>query len=211
MNAVQEKKKIKKLFKIIIIVFAAVLLLLFALIGVYNLISGKVDTHGDVSGIVFAPADYDLNIFENEIYLSKERDIYYSEYGSGELIDDGNYEIHGDAAVFFKNYFDCVINGRYEEYPDFFTDSFFQKHTIPEKFTMQMIYDIKVNLHDRQYTETNGVTNMISYFVVDYKIMNNNGTFRGDVESDTVRSLFFVLSTVEGVTKISALNYVNYS
>ena len=74
-----------------------------------------------------------------------------------------------------------------------------------------MIYDIKVNLHDRQYTETDGVTNMISYFVVDYKIMNNNGTFRGDVESDTVRSLFFVLSTVEGVTKISALNYVNYS
>lgn len=37
----------------------------------------------------FAQADYTYNIFDDVLYNAKEREIYYSEYGSGELIDEG--------------------------------------------------------------------------------------------------------------------------
>lgn len=69
---------------------------------------------------------------------------------SGELIDEGAYESYGEQAVFFRKYFDCVINGRYEEYPELFTDGFFKRYTIPERFTMQKIYDIRVDLTDKK-------------------------------------------------------------
>ena len=126
----------KRIFQAICLVAAAVLVcstaVLLALLLCVQLISQalieKVDTYVRLDGIRFAQADYEYNIFDDVLYNAKEHDIYYSEYGSGELIENGAYEQYGDQAVFFRKYFDCVINGRYDEYPKLFTDDFFKKN-----------------------------------------------------------------------------------
>lgn len=212
MDKNERKKKMRKGLRIVGIVIAVLLVLLLCVYWISQAMVEKVDTYVRLEGIRFAQADYTYNIFDDVLYNAKEREIYYSEYGSGELIDEGAYESYGEQAVFFRKYFDCVINGRYEEYPELFTDGFFKRYTIPERFTMQKIYDIRVNLTDKIEAEVDGKQTTLYCYMVSYKIMNNNGTFRGDVGSDTVKPLYFEICTLgPNDTRIHTLNFVNHA
>ena len=190
MDKNERKKKMRKGLLIVGIVIAALLVLLLCVYWISQTMVEKVDTYVRLEGIRFAQADYTYNIFDDVLYNAKEREIYYSEYGSGELIDEGAYE----------------------EYPELFTDGFFKRYTIPERFTMQKIYDIRVDLTDKKEAEVDGKQTTLYCYMVSYKIMNNNGTFRGDVGSDTVKPLYFEICTLgPNDTRIHTLNFVNHA
>ena len=212
MDKNNRQNKMRKALLIVGIVTAVLLALLLCVQLISQALIEKVDTYVRLDGIRFAQADYEYNIFDDVLYNAKEHDIYYSEYGSGELIENGAYEQYGDQAVFFRKYFDCVINGRYDEYPKLFTDDFFKTHTIPERFTMQKIYDIRVDLNDKKSAEVDGKQTTLYCYMVSYKIMNNNGTFRGDVGSDTAKPLYFEICTFDSNgTRIHTLSFVNHA
>jgi hypothetical protein len=61
--------------------------------------------------------------------------------------------------------------------------------TVRERFTMQMLYDIVVTRH---YTESGVV------YSLEYKIMNNNGSYRSDMPSDCSKTHYFVISDYNG-------------
>ena len=104
-------------------------------------------------------------------------------------------------AKFFYDYFDCVINGKFDSYPTFFTADYIARDLLPKKFTMQKIYDIEVTFYSR---ETENAAPMIyrDTFEVRYKIRSNNGTLRSDLESDTIRPLVFELIVEQNDVKI---------
>lgn len=223
-NISKRKTKLKKLSLIIIIILFSMLLLLAVLWGISALLKkDKIPTRVVDGTIRFSDVNYDINIFDDPIYVGKERNIMYLEYGTGSLVGGsytGDDAWHGIApeseyanecaeAIFFRNYFICLISGEYSAYPDFFTDNFFNYYTVPEKFTMQKIYDITVSLYNREGINYEDGTAVIEHYIVNYKIMNNNGSFRGDIGSDAEKPLYFKLLKYNGVIKIEAITFIN--
>lgn len=165
--------------------------------------------------IRFSDVDYDIDIFQDPVYATKNLNITFIEYGDSTPISD-NYEegswhgiasavayrSKGSEAEFFREYFIKVISGDYKNYPKMFSDNFFKYYSLPEKFTMQKVYGIEVEVFNRTQEES-GV--IVSNYIVRYKIMNNNGSFRGDVPSDTVKPLYFKLVNNNGVVKIDSI------
>lgn len=194
--------------KIIIITFAAIiaLLLIFALTaGIISLI-GRVDTVNPTGGgtVSLAPADYGEDIFADKTYASKNRDVFFDYDGDAEYITADNYLTFSPAGQLFYRYFLCVINGEYEDYPQFFSASFLSSAVLPERFTMQKLYDISVTLESRQSKDDG----WLETYSVRYRIMDNNGTFRSDLKNNTVIPLIYtvyVTDTDAEITGITAL------
>ena len=157
--------------------------------------------------ILFAPADYETDIFEDQNYLSMNRSIKYIDGAQSTevaLDEDGSY--FGTGLVFFQNYFNCVINGEYERYQTLISDDYDDKNAypIPEKFTMQKIHSISVE-HRRDADTIVSSNEVRRYYVVKYQIYQNNGTFRDDIRPTDVLPLLFELTTIGEETKITKI------
>ena len=157
--------------------------------------------------ILFAPADYETDIFEDQTYLAMNRDIKYIDGAQSTevaLDEDGSY--FGEGLVFFQNYFDCVINGDYERYQTLISDDYDENNAypIPKTFTMQKIHSISVE--HRGDADTIVSSNEVRrYYVVKYQIYQNNGTFRDDIRPTDVLPLLFELTTVGERTQITKI------
>lgn len=150
----------------------------------------------------FYPANYDEDIYADEEYKQKERRIAYKNGADTYYLDEGDYKEHGRTIEFFGRYFDTVINGRYEEYDDYFTDFYFENQSNKERFTPQKIYDIMVTLLGS--TASEGITTYNYY--VEFKIVKNNGTFRNDIGSNASRRVVYEL--VESDNGTVLINYI---
>ena len=157
--------------------------------------------------ILFAPADYEADIFEDETYMKMNRDIKYIDGAQSTevaLDEDGSY--FGTGLVFFQNYFNCVIRGDYETYRTFISDDYDTKNAypIPAMFTMQKIHSISVE-HRGDADKIVSQNEVRRYYVVKYQIYQNNGTFRDDIRPTDVLPLLFELTTVGEETKITKI------
>ena len=157
--------------------------------------------------ILFAPADYEADIFQDPTYMSMNRDIKYIDGAQSTEIaldEDGSY--FGAGLVFFQQYFNCVINGDYETYQTLISEDYNEKNAypIPEKFTMQKIHNISVE--HRSDADTIVSQNEVRrYYVVKFQIYQNNGTFRDDIRPSDILPLLFELTTVGEETKITKI------
>lgn len=219
----KDKKRLKKAAFIVLAAFGA-LAVLYGITLVISLIfkSDKIPTRVVDESITFSDVNYDFDIFSDPIYASKDINITLNEYGDvftigSEYEGDDSwhgmaplsvYEREGADAAFFREYFVCLISGDYEKYPTFFTENFFRYYTIPKKFTMQKIYSISVEVFNRGSADDKNDGSVVSEYIVRYKIMNNNGTFRGDVPSDTIKPLYFKLIETNGIIAIDSISFV---
>lgn len=133
---------------------------------------------------------YDGNILEYDEYLKQDRQIYYYDnpagYGSEETITAS----HADPKLqFLYRYFQYAITADTERYNELFTPTYLQKYGY-KTFAQQMIYDVKIYLCGTE-TDVNG--NVIYEYQLDYKIMENNGTFRNDILNHETRSQYLKL------------------
>jgi len=149
----------------------------------------------------YYPAKYDENIFLNQAYMSFQRDLRYSTGSVEQLFSyERDYESAEVECQFFLDYFHTVINGNYEDYPDFFVDGYFEE--VP-RFTMQMIYDPFVKTHSVSNDEINGEEVKLYNFLVSYRIFKNNKTYRSDVDSNVaVPQVYQLIKTQEGNYRI---------
>lgn len=142
---------------------------------------------------IYYPVNYAEDIFANKAYMEKNRDLFFGDYNEQQLYQyETDYEKASDECKFFLDYFKCVIYGEYENYPDFFVKGYFDDKEQP-KFTMQMIYDIDVRLHDTAVLEIDGQSTEVYHYRVDYRIFRNNGTFRYGVSSNVKDTQFYQL------------------
>lgn len=219
MNDEKRKLLLKRIVKLVCIVLGALLALYIVLYGVNRLFRKKKPTRVVDESIRFSSADYDADIFNDPFYVAKERNITWSEYGDSELlglncpaercwhgIADREYYLSvGEEQAFFRDFAVCLIKGDYVSYPSFFTRGFFDNYTIPEIFTPQKLYDISVEVVNRKATEDG---ERESQFILRYKIMNNNGTYRGDVASDSVRPLVITTRIENGAVLIDSIAFL---
>lgn len=192
-------KKQKKIIIIVLVSTIALLAVLFGIMGISSLLTPKVNTVSLTGNteVSLCPADYDEDIFSDKAYAQKQKDVFFTYDGDGEYITAEGYFSANKAGKLFYNYFYCVINGEYTVYPTFFSEEFKENAVLPEKFTMQKLYDISVNLETRQPFEDG----YVETYSVRYRIMDNNGTFRSDLENNTVIPVYYTVY----VTDTSAL------
>ncbi len=140
------------------------------------------------------PADFteDLEDLKNDKeYMSKDQFIEFTEGNvTTQLSSPEDFEAKGELAQFFKVYFDAVRSGDEETYNSLLSDAYKKEFGEKEPFTVQRIYDIEVV---KRYTEE--ISEEITAYVFDvgYRIMMNNGTYRNNLYSDTMRAMQYVL------------------
>ncbi len=137
---------------------------------------------------------YEENIFENKAYMEFQRDLVFGIGGVEQVYSYDEIDAVDGECKFFLSYFQAVIQGDYEKYPDFFFEGALEDKP---KFTMQMIYEPYVKFHSESKDEMNGEEVLLRNFIVQYKIFKNNGTFRKGVSSNTVVPQIYQLAKSE--------------
>lgn len=215
MNNENKNEKLNKQKRGIIIAFAA---MLAVVVVAYVIVPGiaklaeyiesrnddgyKSDYMDDIKSLSFYPADYNENIFEDEEYMGLNRYLSYTKGSDTYTITDDDYSRYDITVGFFAEYFDSVINGEYETYNNYFTEEYFEENSNKTRFTPQKLYDINVKF--KSTSTVDGATSYIYY--VTYKIFENNGTFRNDIESDSERMLVYELYVYDDDTVL--INYI---
>lgn len=195
------KKDVLKKKNIIISLLCIIVLLAIAcFIFIFLKDDVKNPEDGNFDEIHYHLPSYDENIFENKAYIEFQKDLIFSSGGVEQIYSYDEIDEVSEACKFFLSYFQTVINGEYEKYPDYFITDFFDDKP---KFTMQMIYEPYVKFHSESKDEVDGEEIRLENFIVQYKIFKNNGTFRKGVSSNTaVPQIYQLLKLDDGSYKI---------
>lgn len=205
----------KKRIKITALVVLAVLLVLGALVAAIPLLTDMILSRRgeDVSynDWMFFEPDYGRDILSDEAYLSHNRRVYYDRFGDVITVSSPDPLDSSDSAAFFYRYFDCLVKGEYRNYSSFFTEECIKNdpELIPERFTMQAVYDINVKLFSSSAKETSYGEVRAEIYEVSYRIFENNGTFRTDILPDETRTLVFEVYVIGEEVKINAIGHRN--
>lgn len=147
----------------------------------------------------FYEPDYDLNIFKVDEYMELDRAIYYCDSTTGVTIslDDNTRNMYDPALSVLCTMIDRIIAGNADRYNDLFSSNYYavEGHKRKTEFTMQQLYAIKLTkMAVSEQTGKDGKSYTQYEYIVEYKIRQNDGTFRDDVDSDASRKQYFVLS-----------------
>jgi len=207
--------KKKKILTVIVVLLCAIpvmylLTLIFDRDWNEILHSASVEEIKSTKPIKFAEADYEEDIFEDEVYLDKNRYIQYTEGAVSQLITE-NHAAYGVGPEFFARYFSAVISGDSETLNTMYTDEWFDDNEPHDIFTMQKVYNITVEKLSETVFEEGKYRGVKQYtYRVAYMIKDNNGTFRSDMGSDAaVPQIIELLDYGEGV-KINSITKYTY-
>ncbi len=201
MKKESDKKKVKKIIAVLaaIAVLSALILLVIELLP-----DGKNSKKDERELYFFYPADYESDIFENEEFLKKNRNIKYISSGLSVSYDIESFSKLGEAQAFLADYFSALWQGDEDRLNEMFTKEYFEDEEPYGDITMQKIYNISVEDLGSSDTGTDTTT---YYFSITYMIMENDGTFRRDLDSDAERPLYFeIISDKNGIM----INYIDY-
>ena len=128
----------------------------------------------------YVDPDYDLNIFEDEGYMEKDRNIWVTQDILKTVITDDNRTTYTPEVQFIYDLVHIIIKGDYIEYNRFFTADYLENagDDLREFFTMQQLFQIEIE--SLNYTEVGAIS--YSDIMLTYRIRNNNGTFRNDLD-----------------------------
>jgi len=158
----------------------------------------------------YVDPDYELNIFEDEGYLAKDREIWFNDGVVKTIITDSNLGNYAPEIQFMYNVVNLIIKGDYVAYNKIFTENYLQNagDDLRERFTMQQLFQIELQYVNR-WQEGSTV---FSDIMLTYRIRNNNGTFRNDLDYNdegTIPVIYRLSTDAEGT--IQASNMLTYS
>ena len=207
--------KAKKGFvpKLVILAIVLAMLLVIGIVVSNSVNRGSSQTKEEftVDASKFAETkEEDFDIMEYDDYLALNRTIMFSEKDTGVSysIDDTNYWGFGEDIKLVYELIEALVAGDSETY-----NSLVHKDVGHfDSFTQQQIYDVFVTREEKSNVNS-GNTSYTEYVVkVEYKIHENNGSFRRDIESDASRPQYFVIDNSNGsllVTEIVSVKYAN--
>lgn len=170
----------------------------------------KPNTQGDVD--LFTP-DWTADILSEDEYIALDRNIRYSDgFGTWPILDGGVYETKDAVQLFLISYIQDLINGDGVQLRSKYSDSVITALNIPSSFTKQRVYEALFTELSKKERNTNGKITFEYEFKVEYKIMKNDGTFRADLASDSVKGQYFtVLQDEEDIRIIKVVEYAVFN
>jgi hypothetical protein len=212
-DSINEKKskKSKKKLLISIICIVAFIALLAITIEIIEYVNNKKTFEPIEIDYDFYPADYDENIFEDEKYLELIKDGYIrvcnSSTGVTSGVDLNKTDKYSPEVQFMLGYIQDIIDGNHESYNSRFSEEYYTKQKPFERFTMQKVYDVLITQKDVEtVTDKKTESNYTKYLIVlEYKIYENNGTFRRDIGTGS-RKQYFTITDKNGSLLIDSIN-----
>jgi len=195
----------KKILIISILVILALIALMYLTILIFD--KSEEGSNGEITAETvlysdFESPDYDYNIYEDSEYseiLSSEFIKFHDEYTNVTLGITGVNDAYsnGDEIGLLTEYVYSIIDGNSEKYNSFFSNAYYEDHEPMDTFTMQKIYDVVITRKIQKGEDSSG-ENYTKYFcALEYKILDNNGTFRKDIK-DGYRTQYFIITDREG-------------
>jgi len=214
---IKQRERKKKILKasagVIIGVFVLFVILVLVLSGIDGCMKNQ--RRAEIDSLtrwdyIYPDPDYDYNIFEDDAYMATDRQVWFSDGVMKTTIAEDDY-ISAEIK-FMCGVIELIINGDYEEYNKIFTDAYIRSAggDWRERFTMQQLFNIEL-----EYVDVRESGNVLySDIMLTYRIRNNNGTFRKDLDvNDGILPVVYSLVTDSaGVIKVAGvLTYVKYS
>ena len=161
---------------------------------------------------LYAP-DWETDIFTIKEYTDRDLNLTFGRL-SGTLLSYSEtlftkaecYTKGGAALALMFDYFDLLRHGDHEGVNALFRDDYFdgEEKKPYEAFPMQKIYDVTVAQYfyeDKNFEHLE--TMEPTYYLVEYKIMENDGLFRPNLESDSIGTqIIGVLTYADGTAEI---------
>lgn len=215
-NISENTGKMKKRIIIIIIAVIGIMLLLFVMTLIAEkILSGLSKEDEQTYSYNFYPADYEENIFTDSEYIEKTKEgfIYYCD--SYTNITTGiyreNYDEYSDDLKFLIDYIYFMIYGDAEGYNNCYSDKYYDSHSPIGNFTMQKIYDVYITKQSEADVISDDGTTYTQYnYVIEYKILKNNGTLRNDIGSGSKKQ-YITMSDSTGKILIDSVSISRYS
>ena len=214
-NNTAKKEAGKNKFASKIIATSIILVSALLLIVVLGTVIANLTTKGADEEITVDPSklaetkEEGFDIMEYDEYLNLNRVTMFSDKNSGVAysVDESNYKGVGADVELVYELINAVISGDSNTYNSFINDE--SKHI--DGFTQQQIYDVEISRQSEEYINNEGKIYTEYVVIVNYKIHENNGTFRKDIESDVSRPQYLVINNSTGEFKIMDIAYVRYS
>lgn len=195
-------KKAKKRLIIIILSIIGVIAILGATSMIIDFVEGKKEKEFEID-YNFYPADFDENIFEDREYfdLVNAGFISYTDSSTNITvgIDKDKAGRYGTGVVFLVDMIYDIINGDHEAYNARFSDLYYKKHYRKDNFTMQKVYDVNITYVRSESIDDDSGNYTKSLYVLEYKILKNNGTFRRDIGAGSKKQYFTLKITDDNV------------
>ena len=144
--------------------------------------------------IYFEEPNFEENIFEDEEYLEKNRLVYVIKGAISTGVDissEAERAAESRVANFMFDFIEAQINGDVDGYNACFSAEYVAKNGKKAAFTMQKLYDISIEQYGSPTATDDGGYDYV--FILKYKILNNNGTLRNDMESMSERPLYLIV------------------
>ncbi len=209
-NEKRSKKSKKKLLISIvcIIAFIAVLAIIIEIIEYVNSQKAFEPIEIDYD---FYPADYNENIFEDEKYLELIKNEYIrvcnSSTGVTSGVDLNKTDKYSPEVKFMLAYIQDIVNGDHKSYNSRFSEEYYKKQKPLDRFTMQKVYDVLITEKEVEtVTDKKTGSNYTKYLIIlEYKIYENNGTFRRDIGNGS-RKQYFTITDKNGELLIDSIS-----
>ena len=211
----QNNSNVKKTLIIVLASLAALLLVMYlltlALPKIFSSISGDNDEEGTADFDFFTP-DFDENIYEDERYIALISDgVLKYDNGSNSIVNISpeNANSLGEPVKLLIDLVYSAIEGDNDKYNSFFSAEYMKSHKPKGEFTMQKIYGGTITGYSVEtVAENNG--NYTKYiYKLNYRILDNNGTFRMDIGADS-KTQYVVITNREGKLLIDAISTAKY-
>ncbi len=200
----QNAKK-QKMIKYLIIIAAVCVMaavLMFAIDTAQGCIG--VNSQNEENVYFFYPPDYEENIFENEEYMGKDRNIKLKKGGMTVSYTLENFGKMGEMQGLIADYLSALINGDEDSVNAMYSEEYLKENDKLGDITMQKIYNIEAEDLGNQDV---GHEKTVYFCKLTYMIMENDGTFRRDLDSDAERPVYLeIVSDGDGI-KINAIGY----
>ena len=200
----------KKMIIALCVALGAVLVLYLLTILIPMISSRQTNDQAEfVADYNFYSADYDEDIFADEEYMELiSRGMLQYDNGSNSIItvSEDNISDCGDYAAVVVNMLYSVRNGKADEYNTYFNDEYYRNNSKKETFTPQKIYDARLSLFSVEAVQENKASYTKQVYKLEYKIYENNGTYRKDI-GDGSRAQYICVTNRTGAPLIEAIIY----
>ena len=137
-----------------------------------------------------------FDIMEYDKYLIRNRLVMLYDIQSGVTvsIDDVTYKNHGDGVTLMYEMIDAIIAGDSDAYNSMVTEEVGHY----DSFTQQQLYDIRITKESQTVKEDQNGSYTEYVFTLEYKIQENNGTYKNNLLSDTSRPHTIIINDSTG-------------
>ncbi len=200
-------RRVKRTKIIIISVFAGMLVFMIcclAIPGFLDLSAFEEKKNSDerVQYIFHQPYPESFDIMNYEEYLGLDRGFYYLDDSTGQTdeLTRESLEDYNEGVKVMYEMFEAIIAGDADAYNALLSENIEPKN----EFTQQQVYKILVTGIDNRGSSESGYA-----FKVEYKIHENNGTFRTDIGSDMAKIQYYTVRKIDGKYLIYSITESN--